>query len=247
MAFQAVQQRFIDYIRDPNRPLPEGTDLRRMTIYRELFFNNMKGFVDNGFPVLRSLYHERDWLALVQDFFVKHDCSSPIFLDIAQEFLLFLQDEYQPGPGDPDFMLELAHYEWLELVVATEQDDPLQQVITLEQIDSVKLVLSASAKVAQYRYEVQRISPEYRPEIPSHEPQFFCIYRDAEDEVCFLQLQALSAQVLGYISQQGQVFQAICDWLAATYPEMAAGVLESGCRQLLQQMIAKGIVMGDRT
>ncbi|MGL6124345.1 MAG: HvfC/BufC family peptide modification chaperone, partial [Shewanella sp.] len=74
MDFKQVQQSFIDYIRDPSSPLPANTDLSRMQVYRELFFSNVQGFVSSGFPVLKSLYSEDDWLALVQRFFSQHDC-----------------------------------------------------------------------------------------------------------------------------------------------------------------------------
>ena len=37
---------FAGHIRDPdNVPPPEGIEERRMAVYRELFFNNVKGFL----------------------------------------------------------------------------------------------------------------------------------------------------------------------------------------------------------
>ncbi|TVP12726.1 DUF2063 domain-containing protein [Shewanella sp. KCT] len=247
MSFTQVQQSFIDYIKDPSSPLPQGTDERRMGIYRELFFNNVKGFVASGFPVLCSLYEEDDWQALVQQFFVTHDCQTPIFIEIAQEFLLFLQNEYQLSEQDPAFMLELAHYEWLELVVATALDDRQSQNINEQNLETQPLGLSLAARVAQYHFEVQRISPDYRPEAPSEQPNFFCIYRDADDEVCFLQLNPLTAQVLAYIEQQdGMEFAALCDWLASLYQQMPRPQIVEGCRQLLLDMVQRGIVVAAR-
>ncbi|MCG9714458.1 putative DNA-binding domain-containing protein [Shewanella insulae] len=247
MSFTQVQQSFIDYIKDPSSPLPQGTDARRMGIYRELFFNNVKGFVASGFPVLCSLYDEDAWEALVQQFFVTHDCQTPIFIEIAQEFLLFLQNEYQMSEQDPIFMLELAHYEWLELVVATAPDNTQSQPLDEQSLEKEPLALSLAARVAQYYFEVQRISSDYRPEAPSELPNFFCIYRDADDEVCFLQLNPLAAQVLAYIGQQDGVdFTALCDWLAALYRQMPRQQLVEGCRQLLADMAQRGIVIATR-
>lgn len=247
MGFMTVQQSFIDYIRDPSKPVPPGTEVGRMQIYRELFFNNIKGFISNAFPVLCSLYEEEDWDTLVQTFFANHDCQTPIFIEIAQEFVTFLQSEYCLTDGDDHFMLELAHYEWLELLVATEQANPLHRQLSYNEIDSTKLCLSAVAKVAQYRFEVQRISTEYRPKVASEQANFFCIYRDAQDEVCFLQLNPLTAQVLAYIEQNEAVtFDTLSHWLIDTFSHMEATLLISGSRQLLSEMIAKGIVLGYR-
>ena len=247
MSFTQVQQSFIDYIKDPSSPLPQGTDARRMGIYRELFFNNVKGFVASGFPVLCSLYEEETWQALVQRFFATHDCQTPIFIEIAQEFLLFLQNEYQMSEQDPAFMLELAHYEWLELVVATAPDDRQSQRLDAKSIEARPLALSLAARVAQYHFEVQRISPDYRPEVPSEQPNFFCLYRDKSDEVCFLQLNPLAAQVLAYIGQQDGVgFMALCDWLTQLYQQMPRQQIVEGCRQLLADMAERGIVVAAR-
>ncbi|MFM9709917.1 HvfC/BufC family peptide modification chaperone, partial [Streptomyces galilaeus] len=63
--------------------LQKGFEERRMAIYRDLFFNNIEGFITSGFPVLRTLYSTDDWNTLIRRFFVEHDCASPYFLDIA--------------------------------------------------------------------------------------------------------------------------------------------------------------------
>lgn len=245
MSFFEVQQNFMDYIKDPSLPLPEGVEARRMKIYRELFFNNVDGFVSNAFPVLKSLYQEQQWQQLIQNFFATHDCDTPIFIEIAQEFLLFLQTEYQPREEDPAFILELAHYEWLELVVAVAQEDKEQQLIDKKQPDlqSIKLCVSATSQIAQYAYDVQHISPEHQPKAPGDTPQFFCIYRDIDEEVNFLQLNPLTAQVLAYIAQYEYVeFTLLIEWLVQTYSHIDAATLEQGCLQLLADLSEKGII-----
>ena len=48
---------FAAHIRDPeNKPAPENIEDRRMGIYRDLFFNNIEGFLSGTFPVLKRLY-----------------------------------------------------------------------------------------------------------------------------------------------------------------------------------------------
>ncbi|GIU15425.1 MULTISPECIES: DUF2063 domain-containing protein [unclassified Shewanella] len=243
MSFVKVQQNFMDCIKDPSRLPPEGIEARRMKIYRELFFNNIDGFISNAFPVLKSLYKQQDWLDLVQKFFVTHDCHTPIFLEISQEFLVFLQTEYEATELDPPFMLELAHYEWLELVVAVAQDSAQQRLIAPSDIETKKLCVAATAQVAQYAYDVQHISPDYRPQEAASEPQCFCIYRDADDEVSFLNLNPLTAQVLAYMAQHESVdYQELVTWLLQTFTHIQADVLQQGCLQLLIDLSHKGII-----
>ena len=243
MNFIDTQQSFMDYIRDPSNPLPDGMTLERMTVYRELFFNNINGFVSGAFPVLKSLYTDEAWLKLIQQFFVSFDCKTPIFIEISQEFITFLQTRYQSAEYDPPFMVELAHYEWLELYIATVFDDENEQPIAAEMIPELPLAMSAKARVTQYHYEVQHISVDYQPTEPSAQPHSFCVYRDEADEVIFLQLNPLTAQVLGFISQSETCYLSdIITWLHASYSQMSAEALSNGCLQMLQQLAEKGII-----
>ena len=243
MSFVEIQNEFMDYIKNPENPLPNGIEQRRMSVYRELFFNNLKGFVSNAFPVLETLYTEEQWDELIQSFFVTHDCKTPIFVEIAQEFLIFLQSEYELKEHDPIFMLELAHYEWLELVVSVAKEQRELNPISSEDIESVTLSLSESAKVAQYSFDVQHISLDYQPIEPLETPRFFCVYRDQDEEVSFLQLTPLSAQVLSFIEHEVETsFAAIISWLHQIYPQMELDEIKQGCLQLLQQMAEKQIV-----
>ena len=64
-ALARLQTNFAAHIRGPQGVAPpEGIEDRRMDIYRELFFNNISGFLSNNFPVLRTLYELDEWTNL---------------------------------------------------------------------------------------------------------------------------------------------------------------------------------------
>ena len=113
-----------EYIRDPDaNPLPDGIPPRRMAIYTELFFNNINDQLSGNFPVLRQITNDHHWRALVRDFMRRHRSTTPLFTAVGQEFLDYLQHEREPAADDWPFMLELAHYEYVELAVAIGDDD----------------------------------------------------------------------------------------------------------------------------
>ena len=122
--FQHVQRELTQFIRNPDASsgLP-GIEGRRLDIYRDLFFNNINGFLSNGFPVCRSLYSDSDWGSMVRDFMIRHQCASPYFLKIAEEFLEYLQHQRSGIAVDPPFLAELAHYEWVELALDVAEGD----------------------------------------------------------------------------------------------------------------------------
>ena len=69
-AFIERQYAFAAHIRDPEaNPRPDDVEERRMAIYRDLFFNNVEGFLTNTFPVLRELMDDDHWMAMARDFY----------------------------------------------------------------------------------------------------------------------------------------------------------------------------------
>jgi len=123
--FQQVQRQFAAHIRNPeNNPAPAGLEPRRMKIYAELFYNNVEGFLATAFPVLRKLTPDQRWHAMARDFFSRHQCHTPLFHGIAEEFLKYLDSERGEVASDPAFLRELAHYEWVELALSVAEDKP---------------------------------------------------------------------------------------------------------------------------
>ena len=93
--FRARQKALTDWLRDPaSVPAPAGMERRRLDVYRELFFNNVAGFVENAYPVLQALTEATEWQRLVAGFFAKHRCHTPYFREIAREFLAFAEDHH---------------------------------------------------------------------------------------------------------------------------------------------------------
>lgn len=183
------------YLRDPagEKP-PEGIEQRRLDIYRDLIFNNIEGFVSGGFPVLRSLYDEADWVDLVGSFIDSHRCHTPYFLEIGQEFLQFLLEEFTPRDFDPPFIAELAHYEWVELAldVSVEEVPPAREGVD---VLAAVPVLSPVAWLLSYHYPVHLIGPGFRP-AEAGGPSFLLVYRDREDVVRFMELNPATARLL---------------------------------------------------
>ena len=245
MSFIETQQAFMAHIRDPeNQPAPTGIEPRRLKIYQELFFNNIEGFVSSAFPVLKSVYSDAAWQRLIRQFFVVHDCQSPHFLDISKEFLLYLQTEYQPQPEDPCFLLELAHYEWLELDVATTKESPDEQVLEANNLSSAALQLASTVRLGHYQYPVHQITADYQPQSCSAETYSFALYRDAEDEVQFIALNPMTALLLSLIdSNPGITLAELVADIQAQAPQFSVEQLQQGAEQTLTEFASRGILV----
>ncbi|MFC1630490.1 MAG: putative DNA-binding domain-containing protein [Arenicellales bacterium] len=238
---------FAAHIRDPeNNPAPDKIEDRRMGIYRDLFFNNVQGFLGNTFPVLKSLYEEESWLELVRNFYSLHRCQSPYFLEISREFIDYLQSEHQMREVDPPFMFELAHYEWIELALSiSEQEPDFSQIDADGSLLEGHPVISPLAWLLTYAWPVQQIKPEYLPEQPAQQPVCLIVYRDDDDEVQFTEVNLVTAKLLQQLelnqdASGADVLKEIAAELGHDDPEP---VLASGL-QILEDLKQKGIILG---
>ena len=222
------------YLRDPQgQPAPEGVEERRLKIYRDLVYNNVEGFISGGFPVLRSLYQDEDWHQLVREFIDQHRCHTPYFLEISQEFLKFLMQRDEPGPNDPPFLLELAHYEWVELALDVAEEQLAEATAEYTLLTSVPQ-LSPLAWLLSYQYPVHLIGPGFQPSA-AEQPTYLVVYRDRCDKVCFVQLNAATARMLELVrDNEVASVQELLATLAAELGMEEAAVLDFGAAQMVE-------------
>ncbi len=242
-ALRDSQMALARYLRNPGAGTPpEGVEPRRMQVYRDLIYNNIEGFISGGFPVLRSLYDDADWHALVQSFIDGHRCRTPYFLEISQEFVGFLMKHYQPVAADPPFLAELAHYEWVELALdIAEEQAPAPPAAAPDALSAVP-GLSPLAWVLQYRFPVHRIGPSYRPQEPG-DPCYLVVYRDREATVRFMEVSAATARLLELVrGNESETGRQLLERLATELGAPPDSVIGFGNEQL-SALTAQSIVV----
>jgi len=245
--FKKQQYAFTAHIRDPeNNPLPDGVEDRRMAIYRDLLFNNVNSFLEGSFPVTRSLYRDEAWLKLARKFFAQHQSSTPYFLEIPQEFLTFLENEYQPTHEDPPWLQELAHYEWVEiaLMVSDEETD-------LSEVDHSGDLLKGTPIVSQlawsltYQWPVHQLSPDFRPDEPPEQPTFLIVYRDSDDEVQFIEANPVTARLMQLMQEnENNSGQDLLEQIADELNHPNREIVIQGGHQTLVRLHKAGIILG---
>jgi len=200
-SFKDKQYAFAAHIRDPeNVAAPEGIESRRMAIYRKLFFNNLFNLLGTFFPVLRKIHSDTQWRRFIRGFMQHHRAQTPYFLQLPEEFLGYLQNEFEPADNDYPFLLELAHYEYAELALSVSEDEnDLAGVDPTGDLLAQTPVKSALSWSYAYRYAVHRISPDFLPEQPEEHSVYLALYRGSDDKVGFLELNAVTAALLDAI------------------------------------------------
>jgi len=242
--FQRYQFAFTAHIRDPKaHPRPAGVEARRMKVYNELLFNNIEGFLLACFPVLRQVLGVRKWAKLVRAFFGTHRSRTPYFRQIPDEFVQFLQNEWTAPEGYPPYLLALAHYEWIELVLSVSPSVADRDVdASGDLLDGVPLLNPVLANL-RYDWPVQRIAP--RRTIQPAET-FLLVFRAAEDKVQFSEINAFTARLLVFLEPGTLSGRAALQMIAAEsrHPDPALVIQSAGA--LLDDLRARGAILGIR-
>jgi hypothetical protein len=245
--FTDIQYVFTSHIRDPEtNPAPADIEDRRMGIYRDLFYRNVESFIANSFPVLRKVTPDEQWHEIIHDYFKNHQAHTPLFPKMPQEFLQYLEHERVNYPEDPPWLLELAHYEWIETAVSIDSRNIDFTDIDPEGdlIEGIP-VLSPLALPVAYTWPVHKISPEYNPDVQPSEPTWIIIFRRQNDDVGFMVLNAVSARLIEKIqnnqSASGrEILMQIAKEIQHTDPETVI----SGGLEIMKEMQAKDILLG---
>jgi hypothetical protein len=244
-----LQRRFAAHIRNPElNQAPADVEDRRMEIYRGLFFRNLRNFLSGNFPVLKTLYSDAGWDVLVRDFYTEHSSRTPLFPEIPREFLQYLQDGRGQRNDDPPFMLELAHYEWVELAldldeaeiedVAAEPDGDLMAGIP---------VLSPLAWPLSYSYPVHRIRPDFQPSEPPEQATHLLVYRDRGDQVRFIELNPVSALLLQQLKEdRGLTGLDLLNEVAGALQHPNPDTVLQGGETLLNDLRDRDVILGTR-
>ena len=245
-SLQAQQFALARHVRDPaHNPPPPGIEERRLAVYRELFYNSIESLLASNFPVIRRTLGDAAWHALVRDFYADFRCQTPLFTEIGGEFVRFVE-EREDSRGDPPWLHDLAHYDWVELALQIADDvlpahDPMGDLLSEEP------VVSPFAWALAYRWPVHRIGPGQQPDCAPDNPTLLLVRRNAGGNVEFAELSPLVYRMLELLGAgDGNSGDAVLRALAleAEAADVAAFVRDGAA--MLRRLHEEGTILGTR-
>ncbi|MCP5200772.1 MAG: putative DNA-binding domain-containing protein [Gammaproteobacteria bacterium] len=243
-----LQRAFARHLRDPAvAPAPGQHEERRLAIYRHAVYANVAGLMQDNYPRLRAVMDDEAWAAMMRHYIVHHVAQASAFVDVPAEFLAYLEHGRE-ADDDPPFLLELAHFDWLETLVGADTRD-----LDLSGIDPAGDLLAAipvanpTLRMVTYRFPVHAIGPDYRPDVPPAQSTHIAAFRDPDDLYGFLDVneptRRLLERIAGGTSCPGQhILEELARDLA--YADVA-GFVAAGST-ILERMRARGAVLGVR-
>lgn len=240
-AFQQYQLSFTGHIRNPAlNKRPDQVPARRMRVYTEIVFNNLESSVSACFPVAKKVMGKRAWTRLVRHFFSEYQSTTPIFREIPEQFLQYLETV----PNLPAYLTSLAHYEWIELAISVADVEDASAINPTGNLLEAKPVLASSLALLSYHYPVQLISPRYKPEAPLAQPVNLLVFRAVDDEVRFIELNAVTARLISLLQEESTTGRKALETIAVEmgYNDPQA-IVEFG-RAILDDLRQQGVILG---
>ncbi len=240
LAFQQYQLEFTAHIRDPKaNKKPAKVKDARMAVYREIVFNNIFGSVSACFPVCKNMLGARAWRKLARDFFANYQATTPIFREIPQQFLQFLQSE----KNLPVYFQQLAHYEWVELAIGSQ---PTETKKLSKKIDLLKEtpVLAPAHMLLEYDFAVHKISKKHMPK--TAEKTFLLVFRNAENAVKFIELNPMTFELLRLIDENDMTGEQALLRLAEALPNTNADTIIQFGAEILADLAKQGAIIGSQ-
>nr|WP_256679725.1 putative DNA-binding domain-containing protein [Pseudomonas sp. PB120] len=233
------------YLRDPEHCAPPGeVNTARAQVYRDLIFANLLTLLSGTFPVLIRILGDEQWRSLVRIFLRDHRAQTPKFGEIAREFVEFMASQPQAlSEGEwPPFMVELAHYEWVEMVLQQSDAEPLPATDVALILDR-PLQVSPLAWPLAYGWPVQWVGPDYRPEAPPAQPTLLLVRRVEDWSVKFSELSPLAWRLLQRIEEFPQLSgREQLEGLAVEAGTAGSQDFMDSGAALLRQMHGEGVV-----
>lgn len=233
---KAFQSAYGKHLRKPApTSRPQGVPARASEIYEELFFNNICGFINNCFPVAKSLFSEDTWLLFCRTFFIDWRCHTPYFSETPKEFVNYIKGGKHTLDLPPWFA-ELIEYEWLELDVDISNATALNILKT----GDGKLYANPTLRNCAFEWPVHQISTDNIPAAP--QATFLALYRNAEHNVQFMVMNAMTAALLEIIGQAPCYAHEALEQLAVTINHPNPQQIVTFGQPIIDDFLARGIL-----
>ena len=195
LSLKATQAAFASHLRDARHAPPPGMDPARLQMTRQMLLDDVGGTLGECFPRCLALLGTLRWAQLIQRYLAEHRCRTPLFTEVAAEFVDWLRSASGlPHPA----LAELAHHEWVPVALA-HLDLPAVPVTLLES-EAMPVRLSPLAWLLRYHWPVHA-APLRGPADPQTMYHLLA-YRDSEGHVQALLLGADAALLFQAIAAQ---------------------------------------------
>ncbi|MGE0373035.1 MAG: DUF2063 domain-containing protein [Gammaproteobacteria bacterium] len=245
--FARLQRAFARHLRDPERVPAPDLPADRLEVYRYAVYFNIERFMADNFPRIKAILPVPRWEAMVRDYLVRQPARTPVFARLPTEFLTYLE-HVRRDPLDPPYLYELAHFDWLENLVCTDEREPdLTGVDRGGDLLAGEIVVNPVHCVQAYRFPVHAIDATFRPEAVPDRATHLIAFRDCGHAYGIMDLNAVSRELFLAVRDDPTTPAAqVLEGIASRIGTANLSAVLAGGRDILERMRDRELILGTR-
>jgi hypothetical protein len=157
----------------------------------------------------------------------------------------YLKNERGDHPDDPAFLQDLAHYEWVELMLSVSSKEINFGLIDVQgDLMQGQPALNPLLSLQSYAYPVHRISPRFKPTAEQKEETHFAILRNIDDEVKFILINPVSMRLLSLLQATDSSGKEVLLQIASEMKHPNPQVVLAGGLEIMQSLRDSQVILG---
>ncbi|MEM7543723.1 MAG: putative DNA-binding domain-containing protein [Pseudomonadota bacterium] len=247
VSLKNFQEQFTQHLRNPDQvAAPAGLEDAGLEVYVNAIYANPDRLMRDNFPQLHDVLDDGVWKQLVRAYIVEHAAVAPAFIDVPGDFVRFIEREVQQRRL-PIFAGELAHFEWLETLVAgDERRVSLSGIDRNGDLTNGELVINPILKLVEYRFPVHVIGADYQPNEPPRAPTLIAAFRRLDSEYGFMDVNSPTAVLLEALITQEQDFDQLLVRMTSELSNSSTEQLRAPMLEILERLRQSELVLGVR-
>ncbi len=166
--------------------------------YRRMVFHVAEDAINAAYPLTKNLLDEREWKALVKDFYRSGAMESPQIWRMPETLVAFVEKNYVQLQRKYPFLLELMHFEWAEIVVYMMPDKKVELPLN-GNVENGYIVLNPEMELLHFHFPVH-LKPASKISVNDRSNFFVSLHRHADSgKVLFTNLSPLTAQMIALL------------------------------------------------
>ena len=242
MSLKAIAEKFTHYCRTGEAHASFKADPKRLAVYFDHYRNNIDEALEKMYPLTRHILKKKKWKELVDAFVIKETSTSPLFWQMPEVLMQFVQKGDWDKKFKVPYLKDLMHFEWVEVEIQMMLDAPRDNCVKEGHILKDPLYFNPESQLLGYSYPVFEKKTLPRP---MQKGNYFLLgYRHPEDgEVLFIALSPFFAKVVQLLQEKSLSGEDVLKSTAKLFKLDEAKVLSKGeafLEDLLQQQAIYG-------
>lgn len=216
---------------------------KRLLVYRKLVRRGLAEAIRIEIPRTAARLGG-DFEGWVERFVDEEAPRSHYLRDVAFELVAWAAPRWAEDARVPSYLGDLARHELTAFEVGSAEDDGGATGRDLDLDLDARARFHASVRLARYEHAVHRLlADEDARDVPARELTALLVYRDAEDEVRYLELTALAAAILDRLLR-GETLRSAVVGASAERNEALGPEVLAGTARLLDDLAQRGALLG---